>query len=624
MEPDALSALQAKIDELRARLVALEQKAHGQTSPVTLPLAAHTVAPDVPHLPLVAPTTKPQRDLLFASGFGEEPQPAGKAGAEARQNHSLETRIGSQWFNRIGIVAVLIAMAWFLKLAIDSHWIGPLGRVLIGLLAGTGIVAWSQRLRKSGSPIFAYSLQALGSGILYLSLWAAFSVYQLLPSGAAFAAMIAVTAFNGYMAWTLDAQVLAVYSLVGGMGTPLLLSTGHNSQAVLFSYLLLLDCAVLVLTTLRPWSRLLVGAFFSTALYASGWSLRFYTDQQRLRTAVFFAIFFLLFAFSQRLIRWRADGEEVEGTWDRLAVFVVPVVNAGLGFFAFYGLFREPRFAWLPPWLAVMFAAFYLLLLRLPARGVLRPNSAASSALSLSLAVSFLAVAVPLKTHSRGLPIGWLIEGAVFLWVAQRFGQRLLRGLAMVCLLVGLGALLLMNSPANVTPLLNQRFATYCTAIAVFAFAALLARRSRDTSGEHDVISWSTIGPAAVLVMNALILVAVGWEIHNYWWFVRWHGTTHLMHNYRMYAQFTYSAFFMLFGASLLGVGFTRHSAFMRWQGLVLLAAAIAKVFLGDVSSLSQGYRILSFLALGVLLLAVSFAYQRDWLHLRAQEDETA
>ena len=35
--------------------------------------------------------------------------------------------IGSQWFNRVGILAVLIGMAWFLKFAIDNHWIGPLG-----------------------------------------------------------------------------------------------------------------------------------------------------------------------------------------------------------------------------------------------------------------------------------------------------------------------------------------------------------------------------------------------------------------------------------------------------------------------------------------------------------------
>jgi uncharacterized membrane protein len=39
-------------------------------------------------------------------------------------------------------------------------------------------------------------------------------------------------------------------------------------------------------------------------------------------------------------------------------------------------------------------------------------------------------------------------------------------------------------------------------------------------------------------------------------------------------------------------------------------------VFLYDVSELDRGYRIVSFIVLGALLLAISFVYQRDWLRL--------
>jgi uncharacterized membrane protein len=85
-----------------------------------------------------------------------------------------------------------------------------------------------------------------------------------------------------------------------------------------------------------------------------------------------------------------------------------------------------------------------------------------------------------------------------------------------------------------------------------------------------------------------------------------------------MYAQFTYSAFFMAFGAVLLALGFWRRIPFLRWQALVLMAVTIAKVFLVDISALSQGFRIISFLGLGALLLTVSFIYQRDWLNLRS------
>jgi uncharacterized membrane protein len=54
----------------------------------------------------------------------------------------------------------------------------------------------------------------------------------------------------------------------------------------------------------------------------------------------------------------------------------------------------------------------------------------------------------------------------------------------------------------------------------------------------------------------------------------------------------------------------------VRWQAIVLMAVTIAKVFLFDTSNLQQGYRILSFIALGVVLMAMSYIYHRGWLKL--------
>src|ERR1700761_866879 len=113
---------------------------------------------------------------------------------------SLETRIGEQWLNRAGILAVLTGVAWFLKLAFDRNWIGPSIRVWIGLVTAVGLVLWSERFRKRGYPAFAYSLKALGTSIAYLSLWAAASLFHLAPPMLIFVAMIAVTVFNALLA----------------------------------------------------------------------------------------------------------------------------------------------------------------------------------------------------------------------------------------------------------------------------------------------------------------------------------------------------------------------------------------------------------------------------------------
>ena len=246
-----------------------------------------------------------------------------------------------------------------------------MGRVLIGLLAGAAFIGWSERFHKRGYAVFSYSLKAIGSGTLYLSLWAAFQLYGLMPAGAAFAAMIAVTAFNGIMAWVQDSELLALYAIAGALSTPLLVSTGGNHEVTLFTYLLILDLAMLVLVALRPWSRLLFVSFVGTVIFIFGWWSSFYSQGQAGRTAFFLCCFFIPFSLAPRLFKISLDpGETLQG-WDSLVSFVMPVANAALGFFGFYLVIDPATGDWAGPWLAVAFAAYYLLLMRLPEAGPL-------------------------------------------------------------------------------------------------------------------------------------------------------------------------------------------------------------------------------------------------------------
>src|SRR5579863_6297517 len=342
MDPDPSGDLEVRIAELTSRVWRLERALdhHGivvdaETALPHAPPAVRAAVPATAAAPAMtaAPLPPPSlpRPAQVPAPAASRPMFQSAAPAAPADGRSLESRIGSQWLNRVGILAVLIGMAWFLKYAFDNHWIGPLGRVLIGLVAGAGLIAWSERFRSRGYAGFSYSLKAVGSGILYLSLWAAFSYFHLVPAGVAFAAMILVTAFNGYMAWAQDAELLALYAIAGGLTTPLLVSTGGNHEVTLLSYLLVLDVAVLILVGLKPWSRLLFAAFAGTAIFISGWWVEFYSDSQSTRTALFVACFFLIFAFAPRLVRIDLDaGERVPG-WDTLAVVLLPIANAALG-----------------------------------------------------------------------------------------------------------------------------------------------------------------------------------------------------------------------------------------------------------------------------------------------------
>jgi uncharacterized membrane protein len=609
-----LAELRNLVAQLTERVYRLEQrlgfqapsevKAEGEPaavpSPLPLPPAGQqtTVVQPVMRVPAIPP----RPDLSEAA------RPAGEP--------DLESRIGSQWLNRIGIVAMLIGVSFFLKYAFENNWIGPAGRISIGLIAGIAIVLWSERFRKAGTTVFSWSLKAVGVGTLYLSLWAACQVYQLIPSGVAFIAMVIVTAATAVMAITQNAEVLAAFALVGGFATPLLLSTGQNHEVVLFSYLMLLDVATMLFAASRPWRRLLVGAFAGTVILYVGWYAEFYSNEQLATTIAFLTAFFAMFAIAPLLVKGRTSGNSVSVA---PTLILLPLFNAALYFLAVYVMLEDvSRTA--VAWIAVVLAVVYLALSR---QMQVRLRDGASSrlltVLHIGLAVGFLTTAIPLQFESHWITIGWLVESAALLWAGYRGASKFVKVLAVIALALGIGRLLIFEHIRPEHLVFNIRFLLYLIAIAVVVFAAYLARRT-GSDAEREVAA------IAVVVVNVLALIALNLEARDY--FVREIAAlrTGGTFNYALYRgidiarNFAYSAIWMIYGAVLMWIGFWRRSAFLRWQALVLLAVTIVKVFVFDTSQLERGYRIIAFIALGVLLLGVSFIYQRDWLKLSGRD----
>jgi len=267
-----LEAIRELLSELTRRVYRIErtlglQDATASPEPMKARESVSTVGQPAPTgTPAASPTRQEPASEPKRPQIPPRPATAVSAGAET----DLESRIGSHWLNRIGIAALLIGVSYFLKFAFENNWIGPAGRVTIGLLAGVAVVLWSERFRSRGYRIFSYSLKAVGIGTLYLSLWAAFQIYSLIPGGVAFVAMLAVTSATGVMAVTQDAEILAAFALSGGFTTPFLLSTGQNRELALFSYVALLDLAALALVVFKPWRRLLLLAYAGTLLLYIG------------------------------------------------------------------------------------------------------------------------------------------------------------------------------------------------------------------------------------------------------------------------------------------------------------------------------------------------------------------
>jgi uncharacterized membrane protein len=534
--------------------------------------------------------------------------------AAGNRSQSLENRIGSQFLNRVGIFAILIGAAWFLKLAFDRNWIGPAVRILIGLASAAAMVAWSERFRRHGFAAFSYTLKALGTGIGYLSLWAAASVYHLLPPAAGFLAMTALTALNAVLAWRQDSELLAFYALAGGLATPALLSTGRQQEAFLFSYLLMLDAGALLPLISRPWKRLAAGAFAGTVLYCVLWNIAYYDPSAFTLTMIFVAAFFAAFSSAPFLLLRKIEAGV------SLFFLVFPIANAAVAFIELMFLLDRPEHHALRAAAAFSLAAVFLLL----AIAAPRPFTGTLSNVHLGLGIVFLTVAIPFEFSGCAVTLCWLGEALGLIALARARGYRAMALFAAAVLtLDALDVVLLEWIVPPHQPLAvigNTHFATYLVACGVFAGAARLSVGGR--FAPRGLSAWEYLSAFSAIFFSVTALLAVSLEIHHYWFC----GATFLHDacgydashgRFAVYASFSLSAWFMLYGAALMAVGFLFRSAFLRWQALLLMAFSIGKVFLADAGFLTQGYRVLSFLALGVLLLAVSFAYQKDWLALR-------
>jgi uncharacterized membrane protein len=631
--------------------------------------------------------------------FAVEPEQNPEAASANRSGESLENRLGAQVFNRIGIIALMVGITWFLKLAVDNHWIGPVGRILVGLVAGAGIVLWSEQFRRKGFAVFSYSLKAVGTGALYLTLWAAQQLYHLLPPAVALAGMILVTAWNAYMAWAWDAELLAAYALAGGLATPLLLSTGANHEVFLFTYLLAIDGATAALVRRKPWKRLLLGALCATALYFLLWYMRFYAQGAFFITTLFVVLFFAVF-ISEGLAPPPPESTSRSRPsflrWISPSI-LLPLGNAAFVSMALYSVMEDSGRHWFLPWLMLVLAAIYLAISRLP-------QPAIPAAIHLSLAVVFLTIAIPLKANGHWITAAWLAEGVGLLWVAVRTsaveqtpkflsaaaskeGVQTLRWLAVASVALGtirVGTMPAWYDAAIAVPFFSSRVAAVLVAVLALAAFSWIAWRAKNVAeiwrrsrfcpwaiatiqliaviiglretfigrsgarisapfansdfwiavmalgilsvvawvslrialgGEEDLI-WAQLSALSVVAINLISVLSGVREIGSLW------PAALSAPEAELRRALAVSAFLMVYGAILLAVGFWKRSAFVRWQALLLLVFTIGKTFLYDMRNLSQGYRVVSFLALGILLMAVSFAYQKDWLSLRGHSME--
>ncbi len=391
----------------------------------------------------------------------------------------------ARWLGRIGAVAVLLGDVFFLKYAFDQNWIGPMGRIAIGILAGIATVGIGQKLRAKYLN-FSDILVACGVGILYLSVYASYGFYHMVDPAVALALMALVTAFALVVAVVDSSVALAFFAVLGGFMTPVVLSTGENHLVGLSTYIIILDLGVFGAALYKKWLKLNVLAFIGTLFLFEGWMTSYYSEAQLAMTFFFGSIFFGLFLATSvlhHLLR-----KETTTLYDLGLI----TANAAWYFSLGYRLF-DPTYHEFLGFFAFLLSALYLAMAY-----VSFSSNRADRTLNLFLpgiAVVFLTIAIPLQLSDIYISIAWLTEAVVLLLTALYLRERVLQVFAWLVLVLG-GARVgydvgnIHNALTVPTPFWNSGFFLMGVAtLALYVFAYLYHRfRDSDKEAPHAML----------------------------------------------------------------------------------------------------------------------------------------
>ncbi len=565
-----LGELEALVRMLVIRVTELELQ-----PPSSAP-TAHPEAPTEPARALSAPLEPRVEPVSSAPSMPTADQPT-----VARPGQSFEDLLGGRILAVVGGLAILIGVVFFLAIAVDRGWIGVEARVALAFAGSTLLLAVGLFLyERRGQTDAAVVAVATALACLYASLTYATSVQNVVGKevGLLVAGLIGAAGATIAVRW--KSQIVGALGMLGSLAAPVLVDSGTSSLALAFTVIALV-AAVAVLLWQR-WGWLAIGAFVLTAPQLAFWA--FDRDDLALPLALL-AFYWCLFVVA-------AIGYELRVPTSALRVSSASVLLVNAGFSAALGwalIDDLGSSTGATAWVLGLTVAHIVL----GGFGFRQRMSSEIAALIVAAGVGLSGVTLALALDGPALVVGWSAEAAILAWVAGRTGEQ--RALVFSGIFLALaGYLALAEAPPDTlldgaTDLGDALVGIVCVGIASAIIGLLVDRR--------DV--WMTFfGIAAVAFLYAASLgivdVIQGGEIER-----------------SQTAQVVLSAFWGAVGLVAIVVGLVRDIRQLRYGGLALLGLGVAKLFAYDLGELDQLYRVLSFVAVGLVLLAGAYAYQR-------------
>lgn len=585
--------LRSEVDTLHHRVGKLESIINREAAPGDRPTADDESTRTAPQEQQASDTEGPTTPPPEQQDGDDSAAPTRAESADKRGTdddcRNWERDIGTKWLGRVGSVTLVFGIVFFIRVAIETGILGPLGRVTAGVVGGTALLAGGRyATHRQGYERWGRITAGTGLAITFFSVYAAygFESYRTAIGTPLWAVLLGLTVLVG------STVVVSVYdgsSLVAGEAFLLgyvtaYLGLNSGSFVVTPAYALLLTLGLVLIATIRPWSRYVTVSIPLTYGIIIAW-LADFDPAWGVVAGVIVAVFAIYAAGSSVLRR----GPHTD-VWNYRLLQALTPLNAVFAATLLEWTVRK----WFPelPVEGIAVGGVALALGGIYA-GTTRQSGSRDDTAGIA-AVVLLGVSVVLAAGTFAATVGLLaiVCGAVAAaWDgtgdATRTGAHLVAVGTVIKLLAvdarELTALTLSEPVATAT----GRPAAFLLVIgALYGLAwwfrdDTLAVPSRD----EDV----TLAIPYVLTATALTGVVLGLELSGFVVSVAW----------------------ATFGAVLFGSGLRTDARLFRLQGVIVFGVTTAKVFLFDTQGLDTVARTVSFLVLGSFLLAASYAYAR-------------
>ncbi len=475
-----------------------------------------------------------------------------------------EWLVGGNWLARIGVVALIFGVAFFISLAIDRGWLGEVERVTLGLIGGLALIGAGEYWRRRYA-VWAQTVTGGGLAILYLSVYGAFALYELISPLAAFTGFSVITLAGALLSLRHESVAVAVFSIFGGFATPVLLQERLPDQRLLLAYVLVLDIGVLALASFRNWRWFTMLAWVGSLFLFGFWN-------QELEPSTALAqigITFIFLIFAGATVAFHLVRKEASGAIDLALITLNAAAFYGISYFLIYDEYRP----WMGGFTASLAAFYALLAAGCRMRGEQQRNLALFSA---GLAVLFAVLAVPIQFGGPWISVAWGVEGLILMWMSFPLRMRELRWAGYAMFVVSAVWLLALDTPGaftqDFTPFFNEYMISYAAAVALPALAGWLLHRRREALGTRERIAI----PVFALRSAVLAAVLIPVQVDGIWVAVGWMAESVL---------FVWLSF-VLKMRELRGFGYIMAGVFAGW----LLAVDTAAAFQEDLTPFLNWY----------------------------------